>query len=337
MSVDENGISENKDSELNTMLKKLLTDFNKREESKIKNIRIASFMKILFFGVVILSFCLFYLPFVLKFHSMGEDERLPKGTVNVVKLNKQIGNGNRMINSEVFNKMLKKAYDNGDAKGVVLYMNSPGGSPVESDVMYKRIEHYKEKYPHIKIVSVIQEVCASGCYYVASATDKIYASETSMIGSIGVIMSGFGFNESIEKLGIERRVFTAGKSKSFLDPFSEINKESKEHIKTLLAGTHKIFKERVVNGRGDRLRNDKYDDIFTGLVWLADDAKDRGLIDSKGNMFDVVEKEFGSEKFYYLNENKRGLLNLLSIKATDSILSALSEIRSDENMSLQYK
>jgi protease-4 len=328
----------NVDNEVLQIIKRFITEYDKREKSKVRISRIGALIKISFITIFVISLLMFYVPFLVKFHSMGQPQAVPKGAVSAIKIDKPIGSGSGMLSANQFSNLLGRAYRNGEAKGVVLYLNSPGGSPVESDVMYKRIEDYKEKFPHIKIVSVVQDMCASGCYYVASATDKIYASESSMIGSIGVIMSGFGFKESLEKLGIERRVFTAGESKSFMDPFSDINESNREHIENILADAHSVFKVRVKNGRGDRLKDDEYDDIFTGLVWLAGDAKERGLIDDIGNVFDVTKKEFGVDRFIFLeNREKAGLLDLLSMNASGSIEKILSGIEDKETLSVEYR
>lgn len=328
----------NMEKEVLQSIKKFIVEYDKRENSKVRMARIGALIKASFIVVIVFSLLMFYLPFLAKFHSMGQPQPVPKGAVSAIKINKPIGSGAGMLSANQFSNLLGRAYRNGEAKGVVLYLNSPGGSPVESDVMYKRIEDYRDKYPHIKIVSVVQDMCASGCYYVASATDKIYASETSMIGSIGVIMSGFGFKESLEKLGIERRVFTAGESKSFMDPFNDINEANKDHIENILADAHSVFKVRVKDGRGNRLKDEEYDDIFTGLVWLAGEAKDRGLIDDIGNVFDVTKKEFGVDRFIFLEaREKTGLLDLLSMDASGNIEKILSGIKDKEALSVEYR
>jgi protease-4 len=328
----------NVENEVLQSIKKFITEYDKREKSKVRIARVGALIKVAFISIVVFSLLMFYIPFLAKFHSIGQPQPVPKGAVSAIKIDKPIGSGSGMISANQFSNLLGRAYRNGEAKGVVLYMNSPGGSPVESDVMYKRIEDYKDRYPHIKIVSVVQDICASGCYYVASATDKIYASETSMIGSIGVIMSGFGFKESLEKLGVERRVYTAGESKSFMDPFSDINDANKNHIENILADAHSVFKVRVRNGRGERLKEEKYDDIFTGLVWLAGGAKERGLIDKIGNVFDVTREEFGVDRFIFLeSREKTGLLDLLSMDASGNVEKILSSIKETETLSVEYR
>ena len=248
----------------------------------------------------ILGLGLFYYNALSQTGLIGSKEPDVYNEAIAVKLDKPIGEGKGMINARQFNSLLNTAYQDGNSKGVILEMNSPGGSPVESDIMYERINHYKEKYPEIPVVSVIKDMCASGCYYVASATDKIYASPTSIVGSIGVIMSGFGFDEAIEKLGVERRVYTAGENKAILDPFSKVSNGEKEHIEGMLGDAHKVFIDRVKAGRGESLKFEEYDDIFSGLFWLGDEAKNRGLIDEYASPYAVAEKEFGTEELKFV-------------------------------------
>lgn len=327
----------NEEKELLKSLSVFLKKYHKREEGKEKMMRLSLLLKFSFFFIVALAFVTFYLPFVNKLYTMGEPNKIPENSIPVIKIDKPIGNSEDMINSTQFNSMLKAAYRDGKTKGVILHMNSPGGSPVESDIIYERINHYKNKYPHIKIISVVQDMCASGCYYIASATDKIYANETSMVGSIGVIMSSFGFEDAIEKLGIERRVYTAGESKSFLDPFKSINEESEEHIKGILNSAHDVFKERVIEGRGDKLKVDEYDDIFTGLIWVNEDLKNRGLIDDFGNIYEVSSSEYGEDEFFFINARERiNIMDILNIKVNASLEGLKSSIEG-ENRTIKYQ
>ena len=339
MKETENSISqENTDKELIGLVKKFLSDYDSREKTKTRMIRIGALSKVVLISAVIIGMLAFYIPFLAKFHNMGQPQVIPKDMVSAIKIDRPIGDGSGMISANEFSQLLNRAYRNGNARGVILYMNSPGGSPVESDVMYHRIKDFKERYPHIKIVSVVQDMCASGCYYVASATDKIYASETSMVGSIGVVMSGFGFKEALEKLGVERRVFTAGESKAFLDPFNDIEEANMNHITNILEGAHEVFINRVREGRGKILNEDSYDDIFTGLIWLTKDAIERGLIDDVGNVYDVVRKEFGSDSFIFLDVRERtSLLDILFSSEESFVKGLLSEITDDNTYSLEYR
>lgn len=233
----------------------------------------------------------------------GEEPSVFDGVV-ALKVDKAIGAGDDMINAESFNNLLEKAYQNGETKGIMLEMNSPGGSPVESEIIYERINHYKEKYPDTPVVSVVKDLCASGCYYIASATDKIYASPTSIVGSIGVIMSGFGFTDAMEKVGVERRTFTAGENKAILDPFSDISEKEVNHIEHMLGNAHEVFIDRVKQGRGDALKYEEYEDIFSGLFWLGEDAKKRGLFDEYASPYGAAMEEFGTDDILYLEQKE---------------------------------
>lgn len=180
-------------------------------------------------------------------------------------------------NAERFINALELAFKNKDAKVILLAINSPGGSPVQADEMYHSIISLRKEYPKKKVIAVCSEMCASAAYYVASAANTIYANPSSIVGSIGVISSGFGFSELMSKLGIKRRVYTAGKNKSFLDPFSEVRPGDKEKLQTMLTDIHNDFKNNVIAGRGKRLTIT--DETFSGLFWTGRQAKKMGLID----------------------------------------------------------
>lgn len=172
---------------------------------------------------------------------------------------------------------LRDAFEDKDTAGVILRINSPGGSPVQAGYINDEIKRLRGKYPKIKVYAVITDICASGGYYIASAADEIYADKASLVGSIGVIMNGFGFVDSMKKLGVERRLYTAGKHKGFLDPFSPQNDEEVAHIKSMLEDIHQQFINVVKAGRGKRLKDDK--DLFTGLIWTGEESVKLGLVD----------------------------------------------------------
>jgi protease-4 len=172
---------------------------------------------------------------------------------------------------------LHDAFEDKDTAGVILRINSPGGSPVQAGYINDEIKRLRGKYPKIKVYAVITDICASGGYYIASAADEIYADKASLVGSIGVIMNGFGFVDTMKKLGVERRLYTAGKHKGFLDPFSPQNDEEVVHIKAMLEDIHQQFINVVKTGRGKRLKDDK--DLFTGLIWTGEESVKLGLVD----------------------------------------------------------
>lgn len=176
---------------------------------------------------------------------------------------------------------LRKAFEAEKSRAVLLDINSPGGSPVQSGYVYDEIMRLKAQYPDKKVYTVISDLGASGAYYIAAAADEIYANRASLVGSIGVISAGFGFTGTMEKLGVERRLYTSGEHKSFLDPFSEQNAEETAFWQNVLDVTHRQFKDAVRQGRGERLQESE--DTFSGLVWSGEQALQKGLIDGLGS------------------------------------------------------
>ncbi len=189
---------------------------------------------------------------------------------------------------------LREAFKHKNTAAVILRINSPGGSPVQSGYVYDEIKRLREKYPDKKLYAVISDICASGGYYIAAAADEIYADKASIVGSIGVLMDGFGFVEAIDKLGIERRLLTAGKHKGVLDPFSPLKKSEVKHVQGLLDSIHQQFIDKVKEGRGDRLS--KSPDLFTGLFWSGEESLKLGLVDGLGNSSFVAREVIGVEK-----------------------------------------
>ena len=189
---------------------------------------------------------------------------------------------------------LRAAFENASTAGVVLRINSPGGSPVQAGYINDEIYRLREKYPAIPLYAVVEDVCASGGYYVAAAADKIYADKGSLVGSIGVRMDGFGFVDVLHKLGVERRLFTAGENKGFLDPFSNLEPAQVEHVHKLLAEIHQQFINTVQKKRRDKLSQDP--NLFSGLVWTGTQALELGLVDDFGSAGTVARDVIGAEK-----------------------------------------
>lgn len=188
---------------------------------------------------------------------------------------------------------LRSAFEDENTAGVILRINSPGGSPVQSGYINDEINRLRQEYPDIPLYAVVMDICASGGYYVAVAADQIYADKASIVGSIGVRMDSFGFVEAIDKLGIERRLLTAGEHKALLDPFLPQGETEKAHMQQLLDAIHGQFIETVKAGRGDRLANDP--DLFSGLVWTGDQALELGLVDGLGSAGYVAREVIGVE------------------------------------------
>jgi len=185
---------------------------------------------------------------------------------------------------------LRSAFKDPDTVGVILRINSPGGSPVQSGYIYDEILRLREKYPDTPMHAVISDICASGGYYVAAAAEKIYADQASIVGSIGVRMDNFGFVDAMKKLGIERRTLTAGENKALLDPFAPENPAVTQHLTGLLKSVHDQFINAVKQGRGDRLK--EVDGMFTGLIWTGDQSVELGLVDELGSSSYVAREVF---------------------------------------------
>ena len=188
---------------------------------------------------------------------------------------------------------LRDAFDSENTKGVILRANSPGGSPVQSSYIYHEIKRLRELHPDIPLYAVVTDICASGCYYVVSAADEIYVDNASIVGSIGVRMDSFGFVDGMQKLGIERRLYTAGENKGFLDPFLPSKESDVEHVRLLLGSIHEQFKNDVRDGRGERLKDDAQ--LFSGLVWTGAESVDMGLADHIGSAGKVARDVIGAE------------------------------------------
>jgi protease-4 len=182
---------------------------------------------------------------------------------------------------------LTEAFEDAGAVAVVLRINSPGGSPVQAGIVNDEIRRLKALHGK-KVYAVVEEICASGAYYIAVAADEIYVDKASLVGSIGVLMDGFGFTGTMEKLGIERRLITAGDNKGMLDPFSPADPAQRAYVQATLAQIHQQFIDTVKAGRGDRLK--PADDTFSGLFWNGEEAVRLGLVDHTGNL-DYVARE----------------------------------------------
>jgi protease-4 len=189
--------------------------------------------------------------------------------------------------AERINAALRSAFEDKSAQAVVLRINSPGGSPVQAGIVNDEIKRLKGLHKK-RVYAVVEEICASGAYYIAVAADEIYVDKASLVGSIGVLMDGFGFTGTMEKLGVERRLLTAGENKGMLDPFSPQNEQQTAYAKAMIDQIHQQFIAVVKEGRGARLKNGR--DLFSGLFWNGEEAIRLGLVDKVGNL-DYVARE----------------------------------------------
>jgi len=188
---------------------------------------------------------------------------------------------------------LQAAFKDSNTVGVVLRINSPGGSPVQAGYINDEIKRLRGLYPNIPLYAVVEDICASGGYYVAVAADKIYVDKASIVGSIGVVMDGFGFTGTMEKLGVERRAIAAGENKKFLDPFSPVNPAHKAFAEKMLAEIHEQFITVVRQGRGKRLKETP--ELFSGLVWVGPKSIELGLADALGSVDSVARDVIKAE------------------------------------------
>lgn len=234
------------------------------------------------------------------FSSDSEGKKLNEH-VAVIKINGAIMPDSR-TSAEAINPLLREAFESNSAKAVVLYMNSPGGSPVQSALINDEITRLKQLH-NKPVYAITEDICASGCYYIAAAADEIYANKGSIIGSIGVRFDSFGFTGLMDKIGVENRSMTAGEHKSFINPFGPEDEQAKKFFqKRILERTHQQFIEVVRQGRGERLKQDT--DLFTGLVWLGDEAVELGLIDGLGDLGSVSRDIIGLNKLRAYEQEK---------------------------------
>lgn len=247
-------------------------------------------------GIFFKSITFIYL-FILLFYAIGWIDdgkvRLIDKHTALIELNGMIAADSINNSADKINDSLREAFQDKNTKGVILRINSPGGSPVQAGQINDEITRLRAKYPEIPLYAVVGDICASGGYYVAVAADKIYVDKASLVGSVGVLMDGFGFAGTLEKLGVERRLLTAGENKGFLDPFSPLDPSQKAHATTLLREVHQQFIHVVKQGRGDRLKD--VPEIFSGIVWTGQQSVELGLVDAIGSAEYVAREVIGAE------------------------------------------
>jgi protease IV len=281
---------------------------NKYLESQAKHAR----WKLLFRTVAFTVFIL-----ILLISLFNTDDKTRKFKIPHVALIdiKGLISEEQKANADAFAASLRHIENSPGAKAVLIRINSPGGSPVQASYMYNSIQKFRQHHPKTKVYAVCSEACASAAYYIAAAAENIYADKSSLVGSIGVLYQGFGFVDTLHKLGVERRLITAGKNKGFMDPFTPITDEQKSKFRKILHIVHQEFKNKVIAGRGKRLKIN--DDTFSGIFWTGAQAKTLGLIDGfaspgtvvrdilkqkriinyskKDNYFEQLMKKFGDQ------------------------------------------
>jgi protease-4 len=238
-------------------------------------------------GIFFKLLTLIYLSIILIFVITSGRSQVPaSGDFSaLIKINGVIGTGLDVSAEDVISS-LKDAYSYTGTKAIILEINSPGGSPVQSGMINDEIRRGQQMFPDIPVYAVVQDICASGGYYIAVAADKIFVDKASIVGSIGVRIDGFGFEEIIKKIGVERRLITSGENKGILDPFLPVPPKQSVFIKQLLDEVHQQFIDVVKQGRGDKLSTNP--DIFSGLFWNGDRAITLGLVDDFGTVDSVA-------------------------------------------------
>ena len=246
-----------------------------------------------------------------------------------IKLSGVIGNVGKFKQGIDFagqEEIIKKAFSIKKAPAVAISINSPGGSPVQSHLIHDYIKYQSNKNKK-KVIIFAEDVAASGGYLIACSGDEIYANQSSIVGSIGVIYSSFGFKDLIEKIGVQRRVYTAGKNKSTLDPFMEEKKEDIERLKNIQLDLHQDFIDVVEKSRSKKLKKDKGIELFSGEFWSGKKAKDLGLIDGIGNAHQILRQKFGEDVIIKKFEKSKGWLakKISSSDNTDKLINILEE------------
>ena len=227
-----------------------------------------------------------------------------KGHTAVIDIVGVIAEG-KDVNADSVIKSLRSAVKDKNTKGIILHSNSPGGSPVQSAYIYEEIRSIKKENPKLPIYAVVSDICASGCYYIAAASDKIFVSPASLIGSIGVLMDGFGFVDTMKNIGVERRLLTAGAHKAMLDPFSPPNPDETAYMQGLINQVHQQFITAIKDGRGTRLKETP--DMFSGLVWTGEEGIKLGIADAYGSDRSVAKDLIGADKLVDFTESDQFL------------------------------
>jgi signal peptide peptidase SppA len=261
-----------------------------------------------------------------------------KRTVSHIRLSGVIGNVGKFKQGIDFSsqqEIIKKAFSVEKIEAVAISINSPGGSPVQSHLIYSYVRKMaKEK--NVKVLVFAEDVAASGGYLIACAGDEIYANSSSIIGSIGVIYSSFGLQELIKKAGIQRRIYTAGKNKSTLDPFVDEKKEDIERLKKIQLDLHADFIRVVEESRSSKLKKEENTDLFTGEFWSGSKSKELGLIDDLGNADEILKEKFGEDVVIKKFEKPKGWLSKKISGSSENQIETLVQLLEERSIWQKY-
>ncbi|HEX6690543.1 MAG TPA: S49 family peptidase [Burkholderiales bacterium] len=246
----------------------------------------------IFFKLLTFAYVTFLLVVMVDWKGRAEMAAGGKKHTAMVEVTGLIGPGTDS-SAERVTMALQAAFKDKNTQGVVVRCNSPGGSPVQAQTIYDEMRRLRKQYPDIPLYAVVEDVCASGGYFVAVGADRIYVAKASVVGSIGVLMNGFGFTGLMEKLGVERRLITAGENKAMLDPFSPMDEKDVAHARKLAADIHQQFIGVVKEGRGKRLKETP--EIFSGLIWTGQQSVELGLADGFGSLDSVAREVVKAE------------------------------------------
>jgi len=275
----------------------------------------------IFFKILTFAYATLILFFAIDWKGRTEIMTDGKHTA-LVEVSGVIGPGTD-ASAERVNAALQAAFKDRNTQGVVVRVNSPGGSPVQSQNIYDEMRRLRVKYPAIPLYVVVEDMCASGGYFVAAGADRIYVSKSSLVGSIGVRMDGWGVTGLMDKLGVERRLLTAGDNKGFLDPFLPVDEKQKQHALAMLGEIHQQFINVVREGRGKRLKESP--DLFSGLVWTGQKSVDLGLADGFGSLDYVAREVIKAEDIVDFSQ-KENLAEKVARRLGAGAASALAEL-----------
>jgi len=299
------------------LIEKLVMDLQKEQR---RTRRWSIFFRILMFGY------LFALLWMVKLPTEGlTPGEGAESFAAVVEVNGTIAS-DQPANADLLISSIRNAFESEKAAGLILRINSPGGSPVQSGYVFDEIRRLKETRPDFPVYAVIMDLGASGAYYIAAAADEIYADKASLVGSIGVVGSGFGFVDTMKMLGVERRTYTSGEHKGFLDPFQPERGEEKEFWQSVLKVTHRQFIDQVKLGRGDRLKESP--ELFSGLIWSGEQALELGLIDGLSSSSQLAREKLGTEElvnFTYQKPPWEALIGKFGVSIGQGITNILTQ------------